>query len=290
MLGQVHIQQGQPILKRLQGKAAQDQPDAEGSEALFGEAVGVVLDVRIHRESDARNQASHQPYLDRKEPGVGDTMRESTADQRRGNVAHGPYDGPPKQTRRNPWTTRRFIVEGRTHATRVSNDLADGDETCKSDSEFEPQNPVKSGGESQPANGAEKCFPGQGIVLLAARRSTELNRHRDSGANPREEAKKRTEAKAIADSENDRVGNRSSEQAQRAVPATEQIIGKIQAAEHVETGAGDAHGCERVVVHGVIVDVSCRKPILAGKTCSPENQASGCARATRRQPRTLLER
>ena len=127
-------------------------------------------------------------------------------------------------------------------------------------------------------------------MLQAARCSTEFNRHRDSGGNACEEPKKRTEAKTIADSENNRVGNRSSEQAQGAVLATEQIIGKIQTAEHVETGTGDAHGCKRVVVHWVIVDVSCSKPILAGKTCSPEGQASGCARATRRQPHPLLER
>jgi hypothetical protein len=42
-------------LKGLQGEAAKDKADAENSQVLLGKAVGVVLDVRIHRDSDARD-------------------------------------------------------------------------------------------------------------------------------------------------------------------------------------------------------------------------------------------
>ena len=72
-------------------------------------------------------------------------------------------------------------------------------------------------------------------MVETTRSSTELNRQRDPGGNPREQSEERAKAEPIAQAENNRVGNRSSEQAQRAVLASQQIIGKIKASQNTET-------------------------------------------------------
>ena len=45
---QVHVKQRQPILKRLQSKAAKDRSDAESSEPALGKIFSIVLNVRIN--------------------------------------------------------------------------------------------------------------------------------------------------------------------------------------------------------------------------------------------------
>ena len=92
-------------------------------------------------------------------------------------------------------------------------------------------------------------------MLQAARRSIQFNRDGDAGGNPRREAKKETEAETVADSEDDRVGYRASKQPQRAVLPAQQIVCKVQAAEHIQAGTDDADHRNGVVVHSVsIVD------------------------------------
>jgi hypothetical protein len=65
-LRQPHVKQRQPVLKGLQNKAAEDQHDAERAEAALRQIVRVVLDIGIHRYSDARDEAGHEPYPDGK--------------------------------------------------------------------------------------------------------------------------------------------------------------------------------------------------------------------------------
>src|SRR5208337_3240465 len=119
ILGYGHIKQRQPILQGLQSKAAKDESDAEGSEPPLRKAIRVVLDVRNHRRSDARNQAGHQPYPDRKSPGVVNVMHESTADKRRRDVADGSLDGCPQLTSCRTCSARCGIVHGGTHAAGI---------------------------------------------------------------------------------------------------------------------------------------------------------------------------
>src|SRR5882724_332731 len=154
-----HIEQRQPILQRLQSKSAQDESDAESAEALFRKVVGVVLDVRSYRDSDARDKPGHEAYLDGKKPGMVDSMRERATNKGRSNIAERPNDSPLKLTARDARSTRSSIVNRGTHAARVGDDLADGDDSGKCHGEFEPQNSVESGADSQPAKGAETCFP-----------------------------------------------------------------------------------------------------------------------------------
>jgi len=228
--GKTHIQQGQPILKGLQRKAAKDEADAEGAEVLLGKVVGIVLDVGGHRDSNAGDKASNEANLDGKKPWVLDAMRQGATDQGGGDVAERPLNGCPKLTTRDPRTTGGLVVHCGTQASGVSDDLADGDETGKSNGEFEAQDPVQSGAESQTAYGAEECFPGEGIMAEAASGSIEFNGQGGSGGNACEEAEERTEAKTIADSENHGVGNGSCEQPQRAMLAAQQIVGEVQTA------------------------------------------------------------
>jgi hypothetical protein len=37
------------------------------------------------------------------------------------------------------------------------------------------------------------------------------------------------------------------------VLATQQIVGKIKAPKQIKTGANDAYGCDRMMIHSVIV-------------------------------------
>jgi hypothetical protein len=73
-------------LEGLQGEAAKDESNAEYAEASLREFVGVVFDEGIDRYTDGGDDASDQPYADRKKPGVFDVLDESAADQRGGNI------------------------------------------------------------------------------------------------------------------------------------------------------------------------------------------------------------
>ncbi len=79
--------------------------------------------------------------------------------------------------------------------------------------------------------------------------SIEFNRDREAGCETRGEAKEQTQANAISDSENDRVRHGTGKQPQRAVLSTQQVVGKIKAAQQVKKGPCDADGSYRVVVH-----------------------------------------
>ena len=46
-LGQVDVEEGQPVLNGLEGKAEEDEDYTEYAEAALGEMIGVKLDVRI---------------------------------------------------------------------------------------------------------------------------------------------------------------------------------------------------------------------------------------------------
>ena len=174
-LSQANIKQCQPVLKRLQSEAAKDTSDPEGSESPFGKVVRVVFDIGIHRHPDARDKAGYQPYPKRKDPGVLKTVDESTTNKRRRNIAHRTNDRSSKLTRRKPGTTKGDIVDSRAHAARIGEYLAGGDERGKRDGVFEAQTPVKPGGETKSADGTEKSFPRQRIMVQSTSGSTEFN-------------------------------------------------------------------------------------------------------------------
>ena len=68
-------------------KAAKHESDAKGSKPSLWKAVSVILDVGIHRPSNAGDKARHQSHANRKRPGVVHVMDEGATDERRGDVA-----------------------------------------------------------------------------------------------------------------------------------------------------------------------------------------------------------
>src|SRR6266571_1993750 len=124
-------------IEGIAGKTAKNESNAEDPKPSLWEIVGVVFDVRIDRHSHARDNAYHQPHANRKRPGVVHVMDEGATDQGRDHVAESTDHSSPKLTTRKPWTARRCIVGGRTHAARVGEYLADCDENGKCDGESE---------------------------------------------------------------------------------------------------------------------------------------------------------
>src|SRR5262249_15537254 len=112
---------------------------------------------------------------------------------------------------------------------------------------------VQSGAESEPPYGAEKSFPPQRIMILAASCPLELDGDCKAGRDSRSHSKEKCQPKAIANSDIDVLGHNSGEQPQRTVLPSQQIIGEIQAAEHIQTDSGQAGGRNQVVIHPVII-------------------------------------
>ena len=130
-LGHAYIEQRQPILEGLQSKAAKDERDSEDAEPPFGKIVGIVLNVGIHADADTGDDAGDQPHSNGERPGVVNVMHEETTDQRRGDVTNGPHHGPPELAAGNAGTAIGNVVNGRTHAARIGDNLSDGDEDNK---------------------------------------------------------------------------------------------------------------------------------------------------------------
>lgn len=75
----------------------------------------------------------------------------------------------------------------------------------------------------------------------------------DTAGNSGSQSKEETETKAVADAEDKGVGYGAGEEAQRAVLPTQEVIGEINATEHIETRTGNADRRNGMVVHA-----SCR--------------------------------
>ena len=91
-------------------------------------------------------------------------------------------------------------------------------------------------------------------MVQATGGSTEFDGHGDPRGNSRDETEEETKSNTVAHSEDNRISYRPGEQSQRAVLPAQQIVSQIKAPEHIETAAGDTDGCDRMVVHAVIVD------------------------------------
>lgn len=65
-LCEAHIKQCQPVLKRLQGKTAEYQSDAEDPQPSLRQIVSVVLNIRIGHLANRGHKACHQPDSNRK--------------------------------------------------------------------------------------------------------------------------------------------------------------------------------------------------------------------------------
>src|SRR4029077_3557308 len=90
-------------------------------------------------------------------------------------------------------------------------------------------------------------------MTQAASCSIQFDRNRETCGNTGSQAKKETEAKAVADSKDDVIGHRSGQQPQWTVLPAQQIVSEVEAAQHVEAGPSNADGGDCGVVHAAIV-------------------------------------
>jgi len=86
-------------------------------------------------------------------------------------------------------------------------------------------------------------------LVEAASGSIQFNRKSGAGPKAGNKAKEGAETNAVADTEDDGVCHRAREQAQRTVLAAQKVVGEIEAAQHIETAAGNADDRHCMVVH-----------------------------------------
>src|ERR1700686_528485 len=88
-------------------------------------------------------------------------------------------------------------------------------------------------------------------MTIFPRRPVKLNCHCDSSSNTGNHAKEKSQPESISNAEYDRVRHRSSKQPQRPVFAAQQIVSKIQRAQHVQARCRDAHARQQVMIDGM---------------------------------------
>src|SRR5580704_7504816 len=102
-------------------------------------------------------------------------------------------------------------------------------------------------------------------MIQPARCPAEFNREGDTGGDTGSQAEEETEAQTVADTENNGVGYRAGKQAQRTVLTTQQVVGQIKSAQHIETGSGNADDRDGMVVHARIVNLKLGRSCAAAK-------------------------
>lgn len=246
MLGQVDVKQRQPVLKRLQSEPAKNESDAEDPKPSLRKIVGVVLDVRINGLSHARDNAGHKPYSDCESPIH--VMDESATDEGGCEIPNRADDSSPKLTSRQPRTARCHVIHARTAATPIAKYLANDDEEGKRSRELEADNPVESDSKTNSADKGAEPLPGQRIMIQSTSYSIEFGRGSNARRDTGGEAEEGTEADAVTDAEDDRVGYGPRKQSQWTMLAAQKIVSKIKAAHYIETTARDADACDDVVI------------------------------------------
>src|SRR5437899_2781423 len=93
-------------------------------------------------------------------------------------------------------------------------------------------------------------------MIQPARCTIEFNRQRNAGRNPGSQAKEGAQTEAIPDSEDNRIRDRASQQPQRTVLSTQQVVRKIEAPQHIKTRPRNADGRDGMVVHVRIVELT----------------------------------
>src|SRR5438046_9101123 len=96
-------------------------------------------------------------------------MDKGAAGKSRSNVANRTNDGSPKLTASQAWTAGGGVIEGGTHAARIRENLADGDEGGKGSCESEADNAVQPSSDSEASAGGKDAFPSQPVITQSAR-------------------------------------------------------------------------------------------------------------------------
>jgi hypothetical protein len=210
--------------------------------------IGVIFDVRIDDYPHTGDKSGDRSNTQRKQPRVIEVLRKNSAYDCRCSVAqrshHRADELPPRKSR--PGSC--LVIHARPHAAGICKDRSDGDQDAEGHRESKAHHTVDPDGKTQSANRGEESFPGQRVMIVVARRSMQFDRDRDTGRYSGDHAKKETQSKCISDAEYDRVSYRPSEQPQRAVFATQQIVSQVQRAQHVQARAGDTDAGHQVMV------------------------------------------
>jgi hypothetical protein len=91
-------------------------------------------------------------------------------------------------------------------------------------------------------------------MIQATSCSIEFNCQGDARRDTGSQAKEETKAQTVAEAEDNGVRYRAREHPQRTVLPTQQIVGKIEATQHIETRARNADRRDCVMVHSTIVE------------------------------------
>src|SRR5581483_6265437 len=83
------IEEGDPVLGRLEGEADEDQADAEDAHASLREMVGGPLDEGTEGAGDGGDESDDESGFDADGDGVGPVVREEAADVAADGVADG---------------------------------------------------------------------------------------------------------------------------------------------------------------------------------------------------------
>ena len=176
-------------------------------------------------------------------------MDEKAAHQGRRGIPHGTLDCAPELAGCQARTPIGSVSHSRPLTPGVGDNLPDCYEAGESNCELKPNHAIKTRAESDSANGGEQSLQRQVVMIEAAGRAIQFDGYGKAGGEAGRDAKKQSQAKTVSDSEDDGVSYDSSEKPQRTMLATKQIIGKIEAAQHIQAGSGNADGRDGMVVH-----------------------------------------
>ena len=144
---------------------------------------------------------------------------------------------------------RGKVIERRIAAAGVGDDLSESKQSGEGQGELQAELAVKSEPEGECADGAEEGLPGESIRRQAAGGAIEFDGYGDAGGEAGGESEEKSEAEAVSDAEDDGISDGAGEQAERAVLASEKVVGEIEAAENIEASTADGDGGDSVVVH-----------------------------------------
>jgi|SRR5580698_10808982 len=99
-------------------------------------------------------------------------------------------------------------------------------------------------------------------MIQPARCPAEFNRQGNAAGQTGSQPKEETQAKSIANTEDNGVRYGTGKQAQRTVLSTQQVVRQIETTQHIKTSTHNTDDGDGVVVHAMIVDLKSQLPAL----------------------------
>ncbi|MGA2878258.1 MAG: hypothetical protein ABSG13_04850 [Bryobacteraceae bacterium] len=93
-------------------------------------------------------------------------------------------------------------------------------------------------------------------MVLALRCSVQLNRDGHSKRQTGGHAEDQSQAETVPESKQNRISNGPGQQPQWAMRSTQQVVGKIEAAQHIQATACNGDGSNCVVIHLTSLEAS----------------------------------